>query len=71
MNTAATTPPQPGKLALSRREAAVHLGVSLASLDRLTRRGLVKPSRALRRPLYTVEELRRFLAETRVDLDAA
>ena len=52
------------KLALSRNEAAAALGVSPATVDRLAERGLLKPSRALRRPLYTVAELERFLRET-------
>jgi hypothetical protein len=43
------------KLALNRIEA---------TLDRLTLRGLVRPSRATRRPLYSVKELERFLKET-------
>lgn len=52
------------KLALSRTEAAQALGVSPITVDRLALRGLLRPSRATRRPLYAVEELRRFLAET-------
>jgi hypothetical protein len=52
------------KLALNRVEAAEAIGVSPATLDRLTLRGLVHPSRATRRPLYSVKELERFLKET-------
>lgn len=52
------------RLALSRTEAAQALGVSPITVDRLTLRGLLRPSRATRRPLYAVDELRRFLAET-------
>jgi len=52
------------KLALNRIEAAAAIGVSPATLDRLTLRGLVRPSRATRRPLYSVKELERFLKET-------
>jgi DNA-binding transcriptional MerR regulator len=52
------------KLALSRVEAARALGVSPVTVDRLAERGLLKPSRATRRPLYTVAELERFLRET-------
>ena len=40
------------------------LSVSEPTLDRLTERGLLKPSRATRRPLYSSAELQRFLAET-------
>jgi len=46
------------KLALNRVEAAEALGVSQATLDRLTLRGLLRPSRATRRPLYAVKEQR-------------
>ena len=56
------------KLALSRKEAAHALGVSPITVDRLSLRGLLRPSRATRRPLYAVEELRRFLAETTAKL---
>jgi hypothetical protein len=52
------------KLALTRVEAAAALNISPATLDRLTGRGLLHPCRALRRPLYAVEELKRFLQET-------
>lgn len=55
---------QYGKLALTRVEAAAALGVHVNSLDRLVARGLLHPSRALRRPLFAVRELERFLAET-------
>ena len=52
------------RLALSRTEAAQVLGVSPITVDRLALRGLLRPSRAIRRPLYAVAEIRRFLAET-------
>lgn len=52
------------KLALTRKEAALTLGVSPATVDRLTLRGLLRPSRATRRPLFAVEEIRRFLRDT-------
>lgn len=52
------------KLALTRVEAADALNISPATLDRLTKRGLLRPSRALRRPLYSVAEIERFLRET-------
>ena len=53
------------RLAVGRLEAAAMLDISPASLDRLVRRGLLKPSRSLRRPLFSLLELQRFLAETR------
>lgn len=52
------------RYAFTRIEAARALGVSPATLDRLTKRGLLHPSRATRRPLYWTEELQRFLRET-------
>ncbi len=58
------------KLALTRTETAEALGVSPITIDRLTKRGLLNPSRATRRPLYPVWEIERFLRETtgRIDL---
>jgi hypothetical protein len=56
----------PPKLGLNRLEAAKAIGVSPATLDRLTLRGLICPSRATRRPIYAVPELERFLRETTV-----
>jgi hypothetical protein len=52
------------KLAFNRRDAAAMLSMSEPTLDRLTERGLLRPSRATRRPLYSLAELQRFLAET-------
>lgn len=52
------------KLALTRTEAAMALGIKPITVDRLTKRGLLHPSRATRRPLYPVWELERFLRET-------
>ncbi len=34
------------------------------TIDRLAARGLLRPSRATRRPLYSVPEIERFLRET-------
>lgn len=64
MDTPDITRKHPGKLALSRIEAAEALGISAVTVDRLTARGLLRPSRATRRPLYPVWELERFLRET-------
>ena len=52
------------KLALTRVGAAKALGVSAVTVDRLALRGLLRPSRATRRPLYSVKEIERFLKET-------
>jgi hypothetical protein len=51
------------KLALTRIEAARAIGVSPATLDRLTARGLLRPCRVTYRPIYWVGELERFLKE--------
>lgn len=52
------------KLALSRTETAEALGVSAVTVDRLTVRGLLRPSRATRRPIYPIWEIERFLRDT-------
>lgn len=52
------------RYAFTRVEAAKALGISPATIDRLTKRGLLRPSRALYRPLYAVSEIERFLRET-------
>jgi hypothetical protein len=51
-------------LALGRKQAAQALGMSVESLHRLVKRGLLNPNRALRRPLFPIAELERFLRET-------
>jgi hypothetical protein len=51
-------------LAYTRREAAHALSTSPATLDRLVQRGLLRPSRATRRPIFARSELERFLRET-------
>jgi hypothetical protein len=53
-----------GPLAFTREHAAAMLDISPVSLDRLVKRGLIRPSRALRRPLFALTELRRFLIDT-------
>jgi hypothetical protein len=52
------------RLALTRHEAARALGVTPISIDRLVARGLLRPCRALRRPLFPCAEIERFLKET-------
>lgn len=52
------------KLALTRTEAAEALGITPVTVDRLAKRGLLRPSRATRRPLYAIAEIERFLKET-------
>jgi len=54
-----------GRLALNRTEAAAAIGVrNPITIDRLVQRGLLHPSRATRRPLFAVDEIRRFLNNT-------
>ena len=55
-----------GPLAVTREHAAAMLDISRVSLDRLVKRGLIHPSRALRRPLFPLAELKRFLDETKI-----
>ncbi len=60
-----TAPGQPlTKLAFTRCEAAKIISVSPPTIDRLAARGLLRPSRATRRPIYSLQELERFLRET-------
>jgi hypothetical protein len=52
------------KMGYKRAEAAIYLGVAKVTIDRLTQRGLLHPSRALRHPIYSRDDLDRFLRET-------
>jgi hypothetical protein len=63
--------PQLPRLAYGRRDAAKILGISVPSLDRICQRGLIMPSRALRKPLFSETELRRFLASTTAEIPLA
>lgn len=49
------------RLALTRREAAQALSISVESLDKAVARNLIAPVRVFRRVLFDVRELRRFL----------
>ena len=51
-------------LALNRKQAANAIGISVVTLDRLVARGLLRPSRGCRRPLFSIRELERFLQIT-------
>jgi hypothetical protein len=64
MNTSEQTSTPAPKLALTRDEAAKAIGQSAVTIDRLTKRGLLRPSRATRRPVYPIWEIERFLRET-------
>jgi hypothetical protein len=52
------------KHALTRVETAQALGVLPVTVDRLAKCGLLRPSLATRRPLYSVKEIERLLKET-------
>jgi len=52
------------KKGFKRAEAAIYLGVTTVTIDRLAKRGLLRPSRALRHPIYSREDLDRFLHDT-------
>jgi len=52
------------KKGFKRAEAATYLGVNPVTIDRLAKRGLLHPSRALRHPIYSRDDLDRFLRET-------
>ena len=51
------------RLQINGKEAAYRLGVSVATLSRLVKRGLIHPNRANGRPMYPVKELERFIVE--------
>ena len=52
------------KKGFKRAEAAIYLGVAPVTIDRLRKRGLLHPSLALRHPIYSRDDLDRFLKET-------
>jgi hypothetical protein len=58
------TKPLVEKKGFKRADAATYLGVTPVTIDRLTKRGLLHPSRALRHPIYSRDDLDRFLRET-------
>lgn len=51
------------RLSLTPKEAAEALGIKATTLWRLTKRGLLKPNRATRTPLYLVTDIQKFLEE--------
>lgn len=63
-STGAETKAHIEKKGFKRAEAAIYLGVAKITIDRLTKRGLLHPSRALRHPIYSKDDLDRFLRET-------
>lgn len=63
-NVSATGQTAIEKKGFKRAEAATYLGVTPVTIDRLAKRGLLRPSRALRHPIYVRDDLDRFLRET-------
>ena len=59
------------KLAYSTNEAAEMLGVNPATIWRLTKRGLLRPSKGIRYARYTLDELQRYLRDTASEPAAA
>ena len=59
------TPAKIERLAYTSEETAEALNISLVTLWRLEKRGLLKPSRALRTPRWSRTEIERFLEATR------
>jgi predicted site-specific integrase-resolvase len=57
------------RLALTAKETAQALGISNVTLWRLQKRGLIRPCRALRTPLFSLSEIERFLRESSGALD--
>lgn len=62
---APSPPAKEERLAYNADETAQLLGVKRTTLWRLCKRGLIRPSIACRRPLFPVEEIERFLRDTR------
>lgn len=52
------------KLAFTTNDAAEMLGVNPTTIWRLTKRGLLRPSKGIRYARYTLDELQRYLRET-------
>ena len=52
------------KLAYTRDEAAAQLGLHPITISRLTASGELRANRSTRRPLYSHQELMRFLSKT-------
>ncbi|MBE2180196.1 MAG: helix-turn-helix domain-containing protein [Chthoniobacterales bacterium] len=62
---APTLPAKQARLAYNSDETTKLLGVTRTTLWRLCKRGLIRPSVACRRPLFSAEEIERFLRDTR------
>ena len=52
--------------ALNTRRACAYLDISVPTIHRLVKRGLIRPNRATRKLLFSVMELDRFLSKGQV-----
>ena len=52
-----------GRLMLNKEDTAKLLSMSTETVDRLAKRGILKPNRKTRRPLYSIYEIIRFLQD--------
>ena len=53
----------PERLAYNQQEVAQLLGVGVVTVWRLTKRGLLRPNRSTRNPLYSRSEIERFIED--------
>jgi len=61
----ANTRPSPNRLAFTAKETCEMLGISLKTLSRLEQRQLLLPLKALRKKLYTLESINKFLEDVK------
>lgn len=59
------------KLAFDIKETASMIGVSVTSVRRLVERGLLRPSRALGKQIFSRKEIERFLEDTTAEKSLA
>ena len=52
------------KIGYSMRETADMLGISYMTVFRLAQRGLLRPSKAIRTKIFSLDEIERFLRDT-------
>jgi len=71
MSTKTKNKPALQKLCYTTNEAAEMLGVNPATIWRLTKRGLLRPSKGIRYARYTLDELQRYLRDTASEPAAA
>jgi len=52
------------KMLLSKKETALELGTSEATIDRLRKNGLITSKKVLGQIMFSIDEIARFLADT-------